>query len=121
MHHFRRSQGISTTCTLSLAATASLCALLAAGCASPGPPRAPSLELPQPVADLAAERSGNSVELRFTVPHLSTDKLPLFDRRHPHKMLRGVVCRAVGHRDCTPVAGLSTELTAADHIAFAWA
>ncbi len=55
-----------------------LCAALAlAGCASPGPPRAPSLRLPQPVSDLTVERVGDTVRLHFTAPSQSTDKMAL--------------------------------------------
>jgi hypothetical protein len=85
------------------------------GCASPGPPRAPSLHLPEPVADLVASRSGNAIELRFTVPHLSTDKLPLYDKKRPNQALRGTLCREVDHQDCVAIAGLAPTLTASDH------
>lgn len=47
------------------------------GCASPGPPRAPSLQLPQPVRDLSAAREGDHVTLRFTLPQRTTDNLPI--------------------------------------------
>ena len=60
---------------LALAGTAA--ALLALGCASPGPPRPPSLQIPQPVADLAASREGDVVVLHFTLPQRTTDGLPL--------------------------------------------
>ena len=80
-------------------------ALLLAGCASPGPPRPPSLGLPQPVRDLAAARAGDSVELSYTVPWQSTDKLPLRGAT-----VRGVLCREVEHQGCTVVAGLAPEL-----------
>jgi hypothetical protein len=89
--------------------------LFTVGCASPGPPRAPSLHLPRPVSDLAASRSGNAVELRFTVPHLSTDKLPLYTPKHPGQVLRGTLCREVDHHDCAAIAGLAPTLTASDH------
>lgn len=51
--------------------------LLALGCASPGPPRPPSLQIPPPVADLAASREGDVVVVRFTLPQRTTDNLPL--------------------------------------------
>jgi len=78
---------------------------LAVGCASPGPPRPPSLRLPQPVRDLTARRSGDTVELRFTVPSQSTDKLPLRGGS-----VRGVLCRALEHQDCVAVAGLKPPI-----------
>lgn len=74
---------------------------LAIGCASPGPPHPPSLRLPQPVRDLTVQRKGDMVELRFTVPSLSTDKLPLRGGS-----VRGVLCRELEHQDCFAVAGL---------------
>lgn len=48
-----------------------------AGCASPGPPRAPSLQLPEPVHNLAVSRDGNAVTIRFTLPLRTTDNLPI--------------------------------------------
>ena len=79
------------------------CAALAAtvttiGCASPGPPRASSLHLPQPVRDLTAERVGNSVELHFTAPENSTDKLPLRGGT-----VIGQICRQLPHQACIAV------------------
>ncbi|QMV18860.1 hypothetical protein GOB94_09325 [Granulicella sp. 5B5] len=94
--------------------------LFAAGCASPGPPRAPSLNLPQPVSDLTVSRTGNTVELRFTVPHRSTDKLPLYNPRHHHTTLHGTVCRGLTTGSCTTVATLDIPLTATDPKAFIW-
>ena len=52
-------------------------ALLLAGCASPGPPRAPSLRLPEVVADLAAQRIGDSVVLTWRTPAQTTDGDPI--------------------------------------------
>src|SRR6202012_4606053 len=42
-----------------------------------GPPRPPSLQLPQPVKDLSAARQGARVELRFTLPQPTTHNLPI--------------------------------------------
>jgi hypothetical protein len=58
-----------------------------AGCASPAGPRAPSLHLPEPVRDLAAIRSGGTVELTFTVPSRTTDGVNLRETT-----LQGVLC-----------------------------
>jgi hypothetical protein len=80
-------------------------ALLLAGCASPGPPRPPSLGLPQPVRDLAAERVGDGVELSYNAPWQSTDKLPLRGTT-----VRGVLCREVEHQGCIVVAGLAPKV-----------
>jgi hypothetical protein len=49
----------------------------AAGCASPGPPRPPSLDLPEVVKDLAAERVGDVVNLHWTTPAMTTDRLEI--------------------------------------------
>lgn len=48
-----------------------------AGCGMPGAPAPPSLNLPQPVKDLAATRSGDHVSLSWTMPTKNTDKLLL--------------------------------------------
>jgi len=67
-----------------------LLAALPAGCASPGVPLPPSLELARPVNDLRAARKGNKVNLTWTIPAQTTD----------HQNLRhgGVieVCRTLG-------------------------
>jgi hypothetical protein len=77
-------------------------ALLLAGCANPGPPRAPSLFLPAPVLanKIAASRSGNEVDVRFTVPARSTDKLPLRSQQ-----LTGSLCRQLDTGPCDTVSG----------------
>jgi hypothetical protein len=92
------------------AAAALLAALVASlcGCASPGPPRAPSLQLPQPVKDLAVKRLGPSVELTFTVPQRTTDKQPL---QAPE--LRGTLCRELENQGCVAVAGLTSAISTA--------
>src|SRR5512135_3156038 len=64
---------------LRLTATLLACALLAA-CGTPGAPQPPSLELPTPVADLAATRAGDKVTLTWTPPQLTTDGATI---RHP--------------------------------------
>jgi hypothetical protein len=76
---------------------------VAAGCASPGPPMPPSLELARPVRDLRAVRKGDRVFLTWSEPFETTDKQNI---RHP-----GVtkVCRSLVERmnDCsTEVAKL---------------
>lgn len=58
------------------------CLLLAAlfsiaGCANPGPPKPPSLNLPSPVKDLQAERVGEEVRLAWTTPTETTDDIPI--------------------------------------------
>lgn len=48
-------------------------ALLLAGCGVPGAPLPPSLDLPQPPADLQATRKGDKVTLTWTAPAKTTD------------------------------------------------
>jgi hypothetical protein len=55
-----------------LAATAAL-----AGCGMPGAPLPPSLNLPVPVNDLSAVRTGGQVALAWTMPAKTTDKVLL--------------------------------------------
>ncbi len=47
--------------------------MLTAGCATPGTPRPPERQVPEPVTDLRVHQSGNTLVLHFTVPDLSTD------------------------------------------------
>jgi len=49
----------------------------AAGCASPGPAQPPSLNLPEAVKDLTAERVGSEVRLHWTTPEKTTDHLAI--------------------------------------------
>lgn len=60
-----------------------------AGCATPGPPLPPTLDLPRPVTDLEATRQGNAVLLTWTLPSETTDKLRV---RHPGAT---AVCRKI--------------------------
>jgi hypothetical protein len=46
-----------------------------AACGSPGIPRPPSLDLPQPASDLRAVRKGDRAYLVWTIPNLTTDGL----------------------------------------------
>jgi len=57
------------------ALTASVFVGLLSSCASPGPPRPPSLYLPEVVTDLTAQRIGQDVHLRWTAPSRTTDGL----------------------------------------------
>jgi hypothetical protein len=43
-------------------------------CATMGPPRPPSLDLPKPPSDLRATRKGDKVVLTWTVPTVTTDR-----------------------------------------------
>jgi hypothetical protein len=51
-----------------------LASVVMTGCANPGPPSPPSLELPRPVADLHATRKGDRVYLGWSVPNLTIDR-----------------------------------------------
>ena len=96
MDSSHRSTARTTTMLLQSAAFAAVLALF--GCASPGPPRAPTLSLPEPVRDLAVTRIGNTVELRFTAPTRTTDKLPIRGA-----IVTGQLCRELEHQSCQPV------------------
>jgi hypothetical protein len=63
------------------------------------------LQLPEPVKDLQAQRSGNIVELTFHAPQRSTDKQPL-----PANGVQGIVCRELEGQPCITVAGLSATI-----------
>jgi hypothetical protein len=78
--------------------------LLAGGCAAPGPPLPPTLNLPQPVnaSSLSAVRVGDQVVLRWTTPSQTTDKLPI---KGP---ITAEICRSAtapaGKLPCTVIA-----------------
>ncbi|MGO9084095.1 MAG: fibronectin type III domain-containing protein [Candidatus Sulfotelmatobacter sp.] len=48
--------------------------LMLGACATMGPPKPPSLELPQPPSDLRAARKGARVTLTWTIPAMTTDR-----------------------------------------------
>jgi hypothetical protein len=58
-------------------ALAALLTACAAGCASPGQPHPPSLNLPEPVKDLTAERVGDVVRLHWTTPRTTTERIDI--------------------------------------------
>ena len=60
-----------------------------AGCASIGPPQAPSLELPKPPSDLHAARKGDKVTLSWTIPARTTD------RQRTRYLGKTEICRSV--------------------------
>jgi len=59
------------------------------GCGVPGVPKAPSLELPEPVTDLRAVRKGERVYLNWTVPTETTDRLAV------RRLGRTRICRSL--------------------------
>jgi hypothetical protein len=91
-----------------LAATA--LSLLTFGCASPGPPHAPSLYLPKPVTDLTAQRDGDRVELRFTAPLRTSDNLPLKPRPMHLTLCREAARTPVDHPACVPIPSATRDV-----------
>ena len=73
-------------------------------CASPGVPRSPSLNLPEPTRDLAATRLGPTVTLRFTLPQRNTDHLSLKGSAVSAKL-----CRTLESATCLPIANLAPQ------------
>ena len=81
-----------------------LAAALLAGCASPGQPRPPSLDLPEPVKDLTAERIGNEVHLHWTTPEKTTDRIAI------KGSMTAAICRiAAPSTTCTPIYKFQTQ------------
>src|SRR5581483_5532812 len=77
-------------------------------CGTPGAPQPPSLNLAKPVSDLKAVRSGDEVELTWTVPNETTDGAK-FRHRGQSK-----VCVAVDQPRIDRCAPLSTMPTPKD-------
>ncbi len=73
-----------------LPAAAAILTACAIGCASPAPPQTPSLNLPEPIKDLTAQRIGNTVELHWTTPTQTTSRIPV---KGP---MTAEICRATG-------------------------
>src|SRR5689334_19096428 len=74
-------------------------------CGTPGAPQPPSLNLAKPVSDLKAVRSGDEVELTWTVPTETTDGAK-FRHRGQSK-----VCAAIDQPridQCTPLTTMPT-------------
>jgi len=88
-------------------ASASLLLPLLVACASPGPPRPPSLNLARTVTDLTAERIGNQVHLHWTTPTNTTDGLAV------QGQLSAEICREAApnrpHSMCTPIKRLPVK------------
>src|ERR1700733_587874 len=58
--------------------------ILLAGCGLAANPQPPTLWLPAPVKDLTAGRSGGEVELHWTMPKNTTDKVALKGDQRAH-------------------------------------
>lgn len=71
-----------------------------AGCGTPGPPQPPSLMLPAPVTNLAALRSGDQVNLTWTMPRRTTDRVLLKGPIPVH------ICRKEDNGPCATAADL---------------
>ena len=80
------------------AVSAALLAVLVAGCASPRPPRPPSLDLPEVVKDLTAERVGDVVQLHWTTPSNTTDRA----------VIKGAITADICRTTVTPAAPAPT-------------
>lgn len=97
----------STTAVAALAASVLITVGLGAfgllGCGTPGAPLPPSLNLPDPVTDLSAARTGNSVTLTWTMPAKNTDKLKLKNEIQVH------ICRREGDGPCTQAGQASNQ------------
>jgi hypothetical protein len=89
------------------AAVAAPLIVFASGCASPGSPHPPTLDLPEVVKDLSAERVGDVVRLHWTTPAKTTDHL---DVKGP---MTAELCRiAVSSAPspaCVPVARMPVQ------------
>lgn len=93
----------------SLFASVGALAIGLAGCGTEGPPLPPSLNLPDRVTDLSAERNGEMVSLSWTMPKKNTDKLNLRDP------IVARVCRQEASGSCAD-AGTLTLAPGADAI-----
>jgi hypothetical protein len=80
--------------------------LMIAGCALVAAPQSPSLKLPEPVTDLAAQRTGDQVELHWTMPKRDTDKVLLTGSQKVE------ICRSVDAGPCAIAGTVSLALNA---------
>jgi len=78
-------------------------AICLTGCGTPGAPQPPSLRLPELVNDLAAQRTGNTVTLHWTMPKKTTDHLLISSQIKGPVPVR--VCRRESELDPCESAG----------------
>src|ERR1700758_3750968 len=79
---------------------ASFVPLMFTACATIGPPRPPSLDLPKPPSDLRASRKGEKVTLTWTIPTATTDRQVI------HNVGPTQICRGPGElKACGTPAG----------------
>lgn len=96
-----RVQGVVRFTAVATAGAGLAFGLVLSGCGMPGAPLPPSLNLPDPVTNLVATRTGNQVSLAWTMPRKNTDKLLLEGN------VQVQVCRREGAaRSCTPAGDL---------------
>jgi hypothetical protein len=93
-----------------LAAASGLLTSGLAGCGTPGTPQPPSLNLPSPVSDLSATRTGDAVKLTWTMPAKNTDKLKLKENVPVH------ICRREGAGACVQAGADLTLPPGADGV-----
>ncbi len=89
-----------------LAGAAALAAVIA-GCGMPAAPQPPSLELPDPVNNLTAVRTGDEIALAWTMPRRDTDKVTLKGRiavRICRRQSAAAPCATVATRELLPSA-----------------
>ncbi len=86
----------------------SVASLLCCACGTPGAPQPPSLNLAKPVSDLKAVRSGDEVELTWTVPTETTDGAKFRHRGQSN------ICAAVDQPRIDQCAPLTTIATPKD-------
>ena len=82
--------------------------VIAAGCASPGPPRPPSLNLPEVVKDLTAERVGDVVHLHWTTPETTTDRIDIKGAMTA-EICRITVTAVAPQPSCNPITRLPVQ------------
>jgi len=84
--------------------------LFLAGCGEPGSPQPPSLNLPVPIRNLAAQRTGDVVHLSWTTTARTTD------HTRPTGTVLARICRMEGTGGCDRVADVKDALgTAASY------
>lgn len=105
---------------LDLCGSAVFAAIIAlAGCASPGPPLPPTLNLPQIVSAtaLTATRIGDEVRLHWTTPTQSTDKLPIKGQVTAEICRQtGTSAKGTGTKPCKAVTRVEVTAGASDAV-----
>ena len=96
----RSADKLGPTARAATVAAALGAAIAVSGCGMPAVPQPPSLELPNPVTDLVAIRTGNQVSLTWTMPRRDTEKV----------LLKGQIAVRVCRRssDAEPCATVET-------------